>query len=73
MDGSTDASAAGPPSIRLRQATGGSLQIADSDDEEGLQELAVEEETSYWTTVNAAPPSSPLPSPRDSGVRSLPP
>lgn len=67
MDGAVDTL----PSIRLRQATSSTLQIADSDDEEGLEELAIEQETSYWTNVTADNElsSSPLPSPRNFGVR----
>ena len=67
MDGAVDTL----PSIRLRQATSSTLQIADSDDEEGLEELALEQETSYWTNVTAENElsSSPLPSPRNFGVR----
>ena len=68
-DMDADATEAALPSIRLRQATSSTLQIADSDDEEGLEELAVEEETSYWTNITADQSSSPLPSPRAFGVR----
>lgn len=48
-----DASQPTLPSIRLRQAIGNPVQIADSDDEESLEALAAEAETCYWTNINA--------------------